>query len=57
MPAWLPGGRQIAFRSARDGSWGIYIMNADGTGVRRLTDAAVDPNRWIWEKMAITRLR
>jgi len=57
LPVWLPGGRQIAFRSFRDGQWGIYIMNADGTGVHKLTDARVDPNRWIWEKMAVTALQ
>jgi hypothetical protein len=30
-------------------------MNADGSGARKLTDAPVDPNRWIWEKMAVAR--
>jgi hypothetical protein len=30
-------------------------MNADGSNVRKVTDARVDPNRWIWEKMAATR--
>jgi len=55
LPVWLPGGREIAFRSFRDGAWGIYIMNADGSNVRKVTDARVDPNRWIWEKMAATR--
>ncbi|MGC8836919.1 MAG: TolB family protein [Anaerolineae bacterium] len=55
LPVWLPGGREIAFRSFRDGAWGIYIMNADGSNVRKVVDARVDPNRWIWEKMAATR--
>jgi hypothetical protein len=55
MPVWLPGGRQIAFRSVRDGNWAIWIMNADGSGVRKLTNAKVDPDHWIWEKMAATR--
>ena len=31
------GGR-IAFQSARDGDFEIYVMNADGSGVVRLTD-------------------
>ena len=35
-PAWSPDGRQIAFRSSRAGG-GIYVMNANGKNVRRLT--------------------
>ena len=35
-PAWSPDGKQIAFRSARAGG-GIYVMNANGKNVRRLT--------------------
>ena len=34
--AWSPDGRRIAFVSNRDGSYGIYVMNADGSGQRRL---------------------
>ena len=36
-PTWSPGGNQIAFTSDKLGSNQIYLMNADGTGVRRLT--------------------
>ena len=36
-PTWSPGGNQIAFTSDRLGSNQIFLMNADGTGVRRLT--------------------
>jgi Tol biopolymer transport system component len=35
-PAWSPDGSQIAFVRNQD----IYLINADGTGVRRLTRAA-----------------
>ena len=35
-PAWSPNGTQIAFFSSRDGVWGIYTMNADGTEVQPL---------------------
>jgi Tol biopolymer transport system component len=35
-PAWSPDGRKIAFVSHRDGSYGIYVMNADGSGQQRL---------------------
>jgi Tol biopolymer transport system component len=36
-PAWSPDGRRIAFGTNRDRNGEIYVMNADGTGQRRLT--------------------
>jgi len=36
---------RIVFASDRDGSWDIYLMNADGSAVTRLTDNASAPNR------------
>jgi TolB protein len=38
-PAWSPDGRQIAFLSDRDhpSDFDVYLMNADGTGVERIT--------------------
>ena len=36
-PAWSPDGRQIAFESDLDGDPEIFVMNADGSGVRQLT--------------------
>ena len=37
-PAWSPDGRWIAFTSDRDGDTKVYVMDADGSNVRRLTD-------------------
>ena len=40
-PSWSPDGREIAFSSTRDGigAWSdIYVIGADGQGLRRLTD-------------------
>ena len=36
-PAWSPDGRQLVFTSTRDGNQEVYRMNADGSGVTRLT--------------------
>jgi Tol biopolymer transport system component len=36
-PAWSPKGSQIAFSAEVDGRWGIYVVDADGTNLRRLT--------------------
>lgn len=36
-PIWSPDGRLIAFESLRDGGRWVYVMDADGRNVRRLT--------------------
>jgi S1-C subfamily serine protease len=38
FPIWSPNGTEIAFQSSRvgGGSWGIYIMDIDGTNVHSL---------------------
>jgi TolB protein len=38
LPVWSPDGTKIAFVSNRDGNPEIYVMNVDGSGVRRLTN-------------------
>jgi TolB protein len=38
LPVFSPDGTKIAFTSNRDGNDEIYIMNTDGSGVRRLTN-------------------
>ena len=39
-PTWSPDGTRIVFESDRSGKTEIYLMNANGRGVIRLTDAA-----------------
>jgi pSer/pThr/pTyr-binding forkhead associated (FHA) protein len=34
---WSPNGGQVAFHSDRDGNWEIYVINIDGTWLRRIT--------------------
>ena len=38
MPVFSPDGSRIAFMSQRDGNSEIYVMNRNGSGVRRLTN-------------------
>ncbi len=38
LATWSPDGTRIAFSSSRDGNLEIYVMNADGRNVTRLTD-------------------
>ena len=44
---WSPDGRKIAFVSDRAGSAEVYVMNADGSGQRRLTRNA-KPKELVW---------
>ena len=48
-PQWSPDGKRIAFSSERDGNPEIYVMNADGSDPRRLTDtpAAEEVADWV----------
>ena len=38
LPIYSPDGSKIAFTSNRDGNPEIYVMNVDGTNVRRMTN-------------------
>ena len=37
-PSWSPDGTQIAFTADEAGNDDIYVMNSDGSDLRRLTD-------------------
>ena len=38
-PAWSPNGSEIVYTRTQQGDGGLWIMNADGSGKRRLTKA------------------
>jgi TolB protein len=38
LPAWSPDGSKLAFMSNRDGNPEIYVINRDGSGLRRITN-------------------
>jgi Tol biopolymer transport system component len=38
FPSFSPDGKQLVFRSGRDGHKNLYLMHRDGSGVRRLTE-------------------
>jgi len=42
-PAWSPDGKKIAFRLFGIDKYGIWIVNADGSGMTQLTDSGVNP--------------
>src|SRR5215207_6290951 len=47
-PAWSPDGKKIAFSSDRTDNVDIYVMNPDGTGLRRITDNAAEERSPTW---------
>lgn len=54
MPAW--GSGVIAFGSDRDGNWEIYVINPDGTWLRRITLVAATDIMPVWDPSGWVRL-
>lgn len=48
QPRWSPDGQRIAFKSDRGGSYNLYVMNADGSNVVRLTEYAANDHDPSW---------
>ena len=47
-PALSPDGKQVVFMSRREGNWEVYIINADGSGLQRLTNDPADDGLPTW---------
>jgi Tol biopolymer transport system component len=47
-PAWSPDGSTIAFASKRRGSFDLYVIGADGRGMRRLTSTKEEDDEPTW---------
>jgi TolB protein len=42
-PDWSPMDEQVAYMAEVEGNWDLYLINSDGTGIRRLTnDPSID---------------
>ena len=50
QPSWSPDGKRVAFQGYADGVWHIYVMNADGSGVRAITSGAFDDREPSWSR-------
>jgi TolB protein len=47
-PALSPDGQEVAFMSQREGDWEIYVINVDGSNLRRLTNNPADDGLPTW---------
>lgn len=60
-PAVSPDGRYIAFNAARDGTWDVYVIGADGSDEHRITSVAernfvnLGPPTWIGDRVMVWR--
>ena len=58
-PVWSPDGEKIAFTANPDGHYDIFLMNADGSGVNRLTSSPTHEKEPAWfpdgQSIAYTR--
>jgi serine/threonine protein kinase len=47
-PEASPNGKQVVFMSKRDGNWEVYLVNLDGSGLRRLTTNSANDGLPTW---------
>jgi Tol biopolymer transport system component len=47
-PRWSPDGKRITFSVYKGKRWDLYMVNADSSNLRRLTDDSADGNSAAW---------
>ncbi|MEO8678520.1 MAG: hypothetical protein ABI665_05710 [Vicinamibacterales bacterium] len=47
-PRWSPDGTRLAFKSNRDGNYDLYVMDADGGNLVRITDDPANDHDPAW---------
>lgn len=47
-PDWSPDGSKIVFESTKDGNYAIYVVQADGSGLRKLTSGEANDEQPRW---------
>jgi TolB protein len=55
-PHFSPDGRQIAFDDDRNGTWDVFVMNADGTNVRDATPGPANDHVTDWSPDGLSLL-
>lgn len=53
-PIWSPEGDQVAFVRRQHDHWEVYVVDADGRNVRRLTDTPSRPNGQVGNSVSPT---
>ena len=56
LASWSPDGSKIAFASNRDGKPNIYVMNADGSSVKRLTTSSATDDKPTWSPLPFNEI-
>jgi TolB protein len=53
QPVWSPDGAEVAFAVETNGQRDLFVMAADGSDVRRLTDTPVDESSPTWRSVGV----
>ena len=48
LPVWSPDGKRIAFINDGDGAPAVYVVNADGTGLRKVSKSRAAWQQPVW---------